>query len=210
MQYKITRWLERLPEDTHQIVFRAGDTRQTESIIERWSIPLDDMDDVIDIVTETMESELVGRVIAYNNKSKQLRSMTVRPTTPPQTQSTEIGMLVEGILRMSEEQRRFVATITDSFQTMHETIQDTLLAERDHHEETAELQLALAIEQMNNEQNKESATDKALGMFAQVLQQKASPSNLKQMILDNPSLIDQFLNDDDIISIVTEKLSGQE
>ena len=210
MQYKITRWLERLPGDTHQIVFRAGDTRQTESIIERWSIPLDDMDDVIDIVTETMESEIVGRLIAYNNKSKQLRSMTVRATTPPQTQSTEIGMLVEGILRMSEEQRRFVATITDSFQTMHETIQDTLLAERDHHEETAELQLALAIEQMNNEQNKESATDKALGMFAQVLQQKANPSNLKQMILDNPSLIDQFLNDEDIISIVTEKLSGQE
>lgn len=210
MQYKITRWLERLPEDTNQIVFRAGDTRQTESIIERWSIPLDDMDDIIDIVTETMETEIVGRLIAYNNKSKQLRSMTVRATTPPQTQSTEIGMLVEGILRMSEEQRRFVATITDSFQTMHETIQDTLLAERDHHEETAELQLALAIEQMNNEQNKESATDKALGMFAQVLQQKASPSNLKQMILDNPSLIDQFLNDDDIISIVTEKLSGQE
>lgn len=210
MQYKITRWLERLPEDTYQIVFRAGDTRQSESIIERWSIPLDDIDDVIDIVTETMETEVVGRIISYNNKSKQLRSMTVRATTPPQTQSSEIGMLVEGILRMSEEQRRFVATITDSFQTMHETIQDTLLAERDHHEETAELQLALAIEQMNNEQNKESATDKALGMFAQVLQQKASPSNLKQMILDNPSLIDQFLNDDDIISIVTEKLSGQE
>lgn len=207
MQHKITRWLERLPDDTTQIVFRAGDTRQEESIIDRWTIPLDDMDDVIDLVQETMETELVGRLIAYNGRSKQLRSMTVRATAPQATQTTEIGMLVEGILRMSEEQRRFVSTITDSFQTMHETIQDALYVEREHHEETAELQLALALEQMNSENQKESATDKALGLFAQVLQQKNSPVNLKEMILQNPDIIDSFLNDDEIISIVTEKMT---
>lgn len=209
MQYKITRWIERIPENTTQIVFRAGETRQSESIIERWQLPLEDMDDVIDLVTETMEVELVGRLIAYDGRSKQLRSMTVRAQAPAQTQTTEIGMLVDGILRMSEEQRRFVATITDSFQTMHETIQDALYTEREHHEETAELQLALALEQLKTEANTESATDKALGLFAQVLQSKASPTNLKSMILENPSIIDQFLNDDDIVSIVMEKMTGE-
>lgn len=208
MQYKIIRWLERIPEETTQIVFRAGETRQSESIIERWSLPLEDMDDVTDLVTETMESELVGRLIAYDGRSKQLRSMTVRPSQPVQTQTTEIGMLVDGILRMSEEQRRFVATITDSFQTMHETIQDALYTEREHHEETAELQLALALEQLKTEQQTESATDKALGVFAQILQSKSNPANLKAMILENPSIIDSFLNDDDIVSIVMDKITG--
>ncbi len=207
MQHKITRWLERIPEDTHQIVFRAGDSRNEESIIERWITPFEDLDDITDTIVDTMESELVGRLIAYSTKSKQLRSMTVRGENQPSKQTTEIGMLVEGILRMSEEQRRFVATITDSFQTMHETIQDALYTEREHHEETAELQLALALEQIQNENNTESSTDKALGLFAQVLQSKAENVDIKKMILDNPNLIDQFLQDDDIISIVTEKLT---
>ncbi len=207
MQHKITRWLERIPEDTHQIVFRAGDSRNEESIIERWVTPFEELDDITDTIVDTMENELVGRLIAYSTKSKQLRSMTVRGENQPSKQTTEIGMLVEGILRMSEEQRRFVATITDSFQTMHETIQDALYTEREHHEETAELQLALALEQIQNENNTESSTDKALGLFAQVLQSKAENVDIKKMILDNPNLIDQFLQDDDIISIVTEKLT---
>lgn len=207
MQHKITRWLERIPDTTYQIVFRAGETRKEESIIERWVTPFEELDDITDTIVETMESELVGRVIAYSDKSKQLRSMTVRAENQPTSQTSEIGLLVEGILRMSEEQRRFVATITDSFQTMHETIQDALYTEREHHEETAELQLALALEQIQNENNTESSTDKALGLFAQVLQSKAENVDIKKMILDNPNLIDQFLQDDDIISIVTEKLT---
>ncbi len=207
MQHKITRWLERIPDTTYQIVFRAGETRKNESIIERWVTPFEELDDITDTIVETMESELVGRVIAYSDKSKQLRSMTVRAENQPTSQTSEIGLLVEGILRMSEEQRRFVATITDSFQTMHETIQDALYTEREHHEETAELQLALALEQIQNESNTESSTDKALGLFAQVLQSKSENVDIKKMILDNPNLIDQFLQDDEIISIVTEKLT---
>ena len=207
MQHKITRWLERIPEDTHQIVFRAGDSRNEESIIERWITPFEDLDDITDTIVDTMESELVGRLIAYSTKSKQLRSMTVRGENQPSKQTTEIGMLVEGILRMSEEQRRFVATITDSFQTMHETIQDALHQEREHHEETAELQLALALEQLQNQSGMESTTDKALGMMAQVLQSKTSNIDIKKMILENPNLIDQFLQDDEIINLVTDKLT---
>ena len=106
---------------------------------------------------------------------------------------------------MAEEQRRFVATITDSFQTMHETIQDALFVEREHHEEMADAQLALAMSQIDSEQNKESTIDKALAMVAQAMQSKNI--NIKDMILQNPDIIDEFLNDEQIIDIVTKKMT---
>jgi hypothetical protein len=206
MRAKISRWLERLPDDTRTIVLRAGDSRNEESIIEKWTTPLDDVDDIIDVVEETMSEEVQGRLIAYNDRAKQLRSVSVRGVpVQPQT-SSETGMLVEGILRMAEEQRRFVATITDSFQTMHETIQDALYVEREHHEEMADAQLALAMSQMDAENNQESTIDKAMGIIAQAIQNKSGNVDIKSMILNNPDMIDAFLDDEEIISVIMSRM----
>lgn len=206
MRHKITRWLERLNDDCTSLVLRAGDTRQSESIIEKWQVPFDDVDDIIDTVEETMQEEFTGRLIAYNERAKQLRSLSVRgiPDAAQQTAS-ETGMLIEGILRMAEEQRRFVATITDSFQTMHETIQDALHVEREHHEEMADAQLALALAQVDNETQKESTIDKALEMVAHAMQ-NGKTSSLRDTIINNPAIIDDFLNDEEIVQIITNRM----
>jgi len=205
MRTKILRWLERLPENTSTLVLRAGESRTDEAIIEKWTIPIEDVDDILDTIEDTMNEEYTGRLIAYNERAKQLRSVSVRGVPTVQQNTSETGALIDGILRMAEEQRRFVATITDSFQTMHETIQDALFVEREHHEEMADAQLALAMSQIDSEQNKESTIDKALGMVAQAMQSKNI--NLKDMILQNPDIIDEFLNDEQIIEIVTRKMT---
>ena len=205
MRSKILRWLERLPENTSTLVLRAGESRNDEAIIEKWSIPIEDVDDILDTIEDTMTEEYTGRLIAYNERAKQLRSVSVRGVPTVQQNTSETAALIDGILRMAEEQRRFVATITDSFQTMHETIQDALFVEREHHEEMADAQLALAMSQIDSEQNKESTIDKALGMVAQAMQSKNI--NLKDMILQNPDIIDEFLNDEQIIEIVTKKMT---
>jgi len=205
MRTKILRWLERLPENTSTLVLRAGESRTDEAIIEKWTIPIEDVDDILDTIEDTMQEEYTGRLIAYNERAKQLRSVSVRGVPTVQQNTSETGALIDGILRMAEEQRRFVATITDSFQTMHETIQDALFVEREHHEEMADAQLALAMSQIDSEQNKESTIDKALAMVAQAMQSKNI--NLKDMILQNPDIIDEFLNDEQIIEIVTRKMT---
>jgi len=205
MRTKILRWLERLPENTSTLVLRAGESRTDEAIIEKWTIPIEDVDDILDTIEDTMNEEYTGRLIAYNERAKQLRSVSVRGVPTVQQNTSETGALIDGILRMAEEQRRFVATITDSFQTMHETIQDALFVEREHHEEMADAQLALAMSQIDSEQNKESTIDKALGMVAQAMQSKNI--NIKDMILQNPDIIDEFLNDEQIIEIVTRKMT---
>jgi hypothetical protein len=173
MHSRITRWIERLPETTTTLTLRAGDDRRNEDIIEKWAVPIDDIDDIIDTVSETMAEELTGRLIAYDTKGIQKRSMSVRGSQPTrETTTSEVGMLVEGLIRMSEEQRRFLATITDSFQTMHDTIQDAIFQEREHHEEMADAQLALALSENESQKDSVSTTDRALGLIAQAIQSK--------------------------------------
>jgi hypothetical protein len=207
MQRKIERWLEKLPPETIQIVLRGGDDRRTESILERWNI--EDVANIPDDTIELMETEQQGRLIAYDERSKQLRAITIR-TEQTQQATSDTGMLVEGILRMAEEQRRFVATITDSFQVMHETIQDALYKERDHQEEITELQLALALEQAQNANDEPSTADKALGVITQVLESKKAISDpvgmAKNLLSSHPEIIDSLLADETIVEMITKKI----
>jgi hypothetical protein len=113
---------------------------------------------------------------------------------------------------MADEQRRFLAAITESFTTMHETLQDAIFQEREHHEELTNAQLAIAIAEMQNEQATQSSTDKALEMVASVLQNKAkatATTSARDMVLNNPDIIDELLADSDIVDLVTKKITGQ-
>lgn len=211
---KIERWLERVPEDTTSIILRAGDDRRTESILERWTFPNTELQTIIDDTIDHMQDEIQGRLICYDSKGKQLRAMTIRNLEANHTASGEsdTAILVDGLLRMADEQRRFLAAITESFTTMHETLQDAIFQEREHHEELTNAQLAIAIAEMQNEQATQSSTDRALEMVASVLQNKAkatATTSARDMVLNNPDIIDELLADSDIVDLVTKKITGQ-
>ena len=208
MQRKIERWLEKLPVETVSIVLRAGDSRQTENILERWAP--DEFTNIIDECVESMMDENVGRLIAYGEKGKQLRSVTLRNSDVSHNES-DTSVLVDGLLRMADEQRRFLATMSDSFAVMHETIQDTIYQEREKNDEINELQIALALAEIQANEQGESTTSRALNIFSQILQQKASEpvdqvQRARDMVLNNPDIIDGLLEDDSIVDIVTKKI----
>jgi len=210
MQRKIERWLEKLPEETTHIILRAGDDRRTETILERWQP--DDVANILDESLELMADEVQGRLIAYGEKGKQLRSVSIRNDFQDSHAQTDTQILVEGLLRMADEQRRFLATITDTFETMHETVRECMHTEQDTREEISDLQVALAMEQLQNESNEPSTADKALSIFAQVLQSqgKKAAQSAKDMVLNNPEIIDELLNDETIVDMVTRKIMGSE
>ena len=209
MRDRLNRWIENLPEDANSITFRAGESRREEDIIQKWVVSDMELDDLIDVVEDTMTVEHTGRVIAYNSKSKQIRSMNVRGQPKPK-ETSDVGLLVEGLIRMSEEQRRFLATMSDSFQTMHDTIQDCIFQERQHHEDVADAQLAIAINEHENTRDQVSTTDRALGLLAQVVQQKAGNVDIKSIVMDNPEIIDELLQDETIVSMVLDKAMKSE
>jgi len=208
MQRKIERWIERLPEGTTSIVLRAGETRQTETILERWEP--DNVAAIVDEALDLMEDEIQGRLIAYGEKGRQLRSVTVRNEQTTGTAATDTQILVEGLLRMADEQRRFLSTITDTFETMHETVRECMHTERDTQEEIGDLQIALAMAQMEQETQQQSTADKALGIFSQVLQQKTADSvkQAKDLLFNNPELIDDLLNDETVVEMVLKKIQS--
>ena len=208
MHQKITRWVERLPETVSHVVLRAGEDRRSETILDRWES--DNLNNIVDESLDLMEDETQGRLIAYSEKGKQLRSVTIRNDIDTQSMS-DTGLLVEGLLRMADEQRRFLATITDTFETMHETVRECMHTEQDTREELSDLQVALAMEQLQNASDEPSTADKALSIFAQVLNQKTvdAVQSARDMVLNNPSIIDELLNDDQIVTMVVEKMGGQ-
>jgi len=208
MQRKIERWLEKLPEGATSIVLRAGETRQTETILERWEP--DNIAAIADEALDLMEDEVQGRLIAYGEKGRQLRSVTIRNEQTAGTAATDTQILVEGLLRMADEQRRFLSTITDTFETMHETVRECMHTERDTQEEIGDLQIALAMAQMEQETQQQSTADKALGIFSQVLQQKTvdSVKQAKDLLFNNPELIDDLLNDESVVEMVLKKIQS--
>lgn len=209
MQRKIERWLEKLPEHTTHIILRAGDDRRSETILERWEP--NNLACIVDESLELMQDEHQGRLIAYGEKGRQLRSVTIRNELQEGQPQSDTAILVEGLLRMADEQRRFLATITDTFETMHETVRECMHQEQDTRDEISDLQVALAMEQIQNATDEPSTADKALNIFAQVLQQqgKKAAESARDMVLNNPEIIDELLNDADIVSMVVEKMGGQ-
>lgn len=200
---KIYRFFETLDENVTSVTLRAGMDRRSEQTIEKWAPPYEP-ENIADIIDETMQSEQQGRLIAYA-QSKQVKSISF--SNLHTIAQSETALLVDGILRMAEEQRRFVATITDSFQVMHETIQETIMKERTHHEEVAELQLAVALAEKEQEQEEKSTVQSAIEMFGTVLQAKNGQKlDIKKYLLENPDIVDSLLKDDDIVTLVTEKM----
>lgn len=208
MQRKIERWLEKLPENTTSIVLRAGETRQTETIVERWDT--DNVGAILDECIDLMDDEPQGRLIAYGDKGRQLRSVSLRHDIQTGSSLTDTGLLVEGLLRMADEQRRFLATITDTFETMHETVRECMHTERDTQEELGDLQVALAMAQIEQESQQESTADKALGIFAQVLQKGATNAtqSARDLLKSNPEIIEELLQDESIVDLVVAKMTN--
>ena len=66
MRDRLNRWIENLPEDANSITFRAGESRREEDVIQKWIVSDMELDDLIDVVEDTMTVEHTGRVIAYN------------------------------------------------------------------------------------------------------------------------------------------------
>ena len=94
---------------------------------------------------------------------------------------------------------------------MLETVRECMHSEQDTREEISDLQVALAMEQLQNQSNEPSTADKALNIFSQVLNQKAQGAvqSARDMVIQNPQIIDDLLNDETIVNMVLEKISGQ-
>lgn len=191
MRAKIERWLEKLEEnyplidndsnsetynqsigiDLDRIVLRVGQNRKDELAVTQWK-HIDDLEEFIDDAVDLMRDEIKGRFIAYQ-KGTAIGTVTIQGENKIDRQNGEVNTaLTDCILRLVEENRRTMATINDNSTMLHETLQDLIQVEREHHLDSAQQAFDLEVASFQANANKQSTTDKALGLIAQTLQAK--------------------------------------
>ncbi len=192
MRAKIERWLEKLEDnyplidndsdsatynqsigiDLDRIVLRVGQNRKDELAVTQWK-HIDDLEEFIDDAVDLMRDEIKGRFIAYK-KGTAIGTVTIQGENKIDQQNSEVNTaLTDCILRLVEENRRTMATINDNSTMLHETLQDLIQVEREHHLDSAQQAFDLEVASFQANANKQSTTDKALGLIAQTLQAKS-------------------------------------
>lgn len=216
LENKFVAWFDRLPHDPEQedfvarIVFRAGDTRATESTKCEFRRTGDfDPIAIWETIRIELEDEIQGRVLAYNTNHRQVRSITLRNDNIPTSDGDTVGKLTDCLVTMANQQTRFLGAITDSFETMHETIQSMMYKEREMHEDIAVHQAALMLQEQEQQNSEPSTMEKALNIIAQTLQSKQGKFDIKSYITQNPDILDSLVADEDIITLVMEKMTKE-
>lgn len=223
MTRKLERWIEQLADlNPHKIVTRAGDNRTSLSIVGRFDCDFSD-----GVMTfpdyDELETNLTGagygddlqyaRVIAYDEKGRQIKSVSLKHD-PKQDESAS---LVDGMLAMAAEMRRFVATINTTLEAREETLQhiiDQLMiakhAEIESHAASIALDLELQKqEEMQGTDSKERALALAEHVVSQMMGAKLNPSSLKDLIMSSPEIVDELLKDKDVVELVGAKFLAQ-
>ena len=188
MRAKIEKWLEKLEDnyplidndtdsetyqqsigiDLDRIVLRVGQNRKDELAVTQWK-NIDDLEEFIDDAVDLMRDEIKGRFIAYQ-RGTAIGTVTIQGENKIDRQNSEVNTaLTDCILRLVEENRRTMATINDNSTMLHETLQEMIQVEREHHLDSAQQAIDLEVANFHAQANRQSTTDKALGLIAQTL-----------------------------------------
>ena len=216
---KIEKWLEQLGEiGAEKIVIRTGETRSSLSISGRYDVVIDNgvivapsPDEIEDglLLSGFQDDKPFARCIAYDEKGRQIKSLSLKHNVKSDEQSS----LVDGVLMMAAEMRRFVAVINTTLEQRENTLQhviDQLLVAKYSEIESHAASIALDMElQKQEELSGVDAKDRALGIAEQMvgamMAQKFSPEAIKELVLADPTIIDNLLQDDAVVGLVGEK-----
>ena len=208
---KIEKWLEQLGEiGAEKIVIRTGETRSSLSISGRYDVVIDS-----GVIIAPSPDEIEdGLLLSGFQDDKpfgrwQIKSLSLKHNIKSDEQSS----LVDGVLMMAAEMRRFVAVINTTLEQRENTLQhviDQLLVAKYSEIESHAASIALDMElQKQEELEGSSAKERALGIAEQMvgamMAQKFSPEAIKELVLADPTIIDNLLQDETVVSLVGEK-----
>lgn len=219
MLRKLESWLEQLAEvEPCKLVVRAGEARQSQSIIARYEIVIHDgvitsptVEEIEDVMLSNgfHDDKPYVRCIGYDEKGRQLKSVSLKH----EQKNNDQHSLVDGILAMAGEMRRFVSTINTTLEAREETLQhiiDQLMIAKHSEIESHAASIALDMElqkqeEMSGSDSKERALSLAESVVGQMMGARLSPAAIKDLILGSPELIDSLLEDDQVVAAVGAK-----
>jgi hypothetical protein len=213
--------LASLPEEASKLVLSIGNNRQRLRTVRRWEYIPEEGE-----LLDELEDQGFGldyqyaRLIVRDEKGRQIRSLSFKEALEKEEESkteSHISTLVNGILSMASEQRRFLATLNTTLQqreAMMSSIIDKLMESREEvmQERTNALALDLALQDSEKE-NAFNYKERALETLATLGQQYLSNQrfnvqDIKKMLIANPEILDAMMEDEEVWSLLTSKFSG--
>ena len=210
-----------LPEEASKLVLSIGNNRQRLRTVRRWEYIPEEGE-----LLDELEDQGFGldyqyaRLIVRDEKGRQIRSLSFKEALEKEEESkteSHISTLVNGILSMASEQRRFLATLNTTLQqreAMMSSIIDKLMESREEvmQERTNALALDLALQDSEKE-NAFNYKERALETLATLGQQYLSNQrfnvqDIKKMLIANPEILDAMMEDEEVWSLLTSKFSG--
>ncbi len=187
-----------------------------------------DLDDLGDQIIETLDDTGFGveydkvRVFAYSSQGKQIKSKLI--TKPLQLdndnlQVSAIQALATANISMTGEVRRTLATVTDSNARLLELVNqlaegfvDAKRLQVRAEQERLAYELVLDHQELEENQNVKQDGLQLLSQIAQtIFEQKQGAGidseKLKEHIKNNPSVVDDFISDPDIVNAVMESMA---
>lgn len=215
----LTHHLESLPETACKLSIRIGAKRAQLSHVQSLQyIPAEQ--EIIDSLDEYGFGTEYGyaRLVWQDEKGRQVKTHSM--STELESDGSETGtikVLVNGLLEMAAEQRRFLSTLNSTLQQRENTLTsvlETLMMSREEVLEerltAAALDLALQDAEKESEMDWKGRTmDTIAGLGMQYFADKAgtiTPEVLKHAMASNPDIVNDMLNDEDIVSVISQKI----
>ena len=214
----LSHHIETLPENASKLSIKIGAKRtQLAHVHSFLYIPTEQ--EILDAMEEYGYGIDYGyaRLIWNDDKGRQVKTYSLSTELQNDDTSGTIQVLVNGLLEMAAEQRRFLGTLNATLQQRENTLTSVLETLMESREELmVERSTALALDIALQDAEKEGDMDykgRALETLSQLgeafIASKTAtitPDILKRAMNDNPEIVSTMLEDDEFVSIVSERL----
>jgi hypothetical protein len=209
--------IEKLPESACKLHVKVGSKANRLTNVRSFDY-LAPEEEILDCLEEYGYGSEYGyaRLIWYDSKSKQVKSYSISEKLKEEEESSTIKVLVDGLLDMAAEQRRFVSTMNSTVESLtgaltqsrekNLELQEQVVEERST---TLALDLALQDAEKEGELNyKERALETiSQGIQAYVANKTAmTPAGLKNLMLEHPGLIDELVKDEEVVNLISQRI----
>lgn len=219
---EITNIIEQLPSNCSRIAIKLGKRKDQLKHIANIQAPFLDID-LIDVMDNngfgtTMQ---YGRLWFYDTDNKRITTRLINQMLDTDLDKpTDISAMVDGVLMTMAEMRRFISVQNESIsnlvnrnsdmvQTLFEAKEETMV------ERTSTIAMDLELQhfQASQDNDYKSKAAQALTDLATTAiehySNKITPDQIINLILANPTIIDQALENEEITKLITQKYTNK-
>lgn len=213
----LTLKMEKLPDNVAKVAVKLGAQSTRLTHVQTFQ-HLASEEEILDCLEEYGFGTEYGyaRVIWQDDRGRQVTTYSFSEPIKEEEERSTINVLVNGLLEMAAEQRRFVSTMNatvESLATALATSRDknAELQEEVMEERTNALALDLALQDSEKESQfsyKERALETLSNLGQQYIasQSALTPDKVRMLMQEHPELIDEMVKDEAIVEMVASRI----